>query len=127
MRILCLIALAALSGCASQPETASMSETPAPAAAPVAAPAPAAAASAEAAAEASDSDEYKPPVGYKRKVENGQVIYCTKVTVLGSRFPKDDCRTQQQLRDMELQNAINRTNVEQSRRVCSSAAGCGNP
>jgi hypothetical protein len=46
--------------------------------------------------------------------------------VLGSRFPKDDCRTASQLRDMEVQKEAMRGEIGQKNSVCSSAAGCAN-
>jgi len=57
---------------------------------------------------------------------NGDQVYCTKVVVLGSRFPKEDCRTEAQLRDMEAQKASMRTEMGQKGAVCASSNGaCG--
>lgn len=75
---------------------------------------------------AEDDKPFKPPQGYKAKRVNGEQVYCTKVVVLGSRFPKEDCRTQAQLRDLEAQKASMRGGMDQSNRVCASAAGCAN-
>lgn len=69
---------------------------------------------------------FKPPQGYRAKRVNGEQVYCTKVVVLGSRFPKEDCRTAAQLRDLEAQKASMRGGMDQSNRVCASAAGCAN-
>lgn len=74
--------------------------------------------------EAQDEKPFKPPQGYRAKRVNGEQVYCTKVVVLGSRFAKEDCRTQAQLRDLEAQKASMRGGMDQSNRVCASAAGC---
>jgi hypothetical protein len=91
-------------------------------------PAPAQANSTEAAAKGAEADKpFKPPTGYRAKRVNGNEVYCTKVTVLGSRFPKEDCRTEAQLRDLEAQKASMRGEMEQKNKLCSSSAGgaCG--
>lgn len=75
---------------------------------------------------AEEEKPFKPPQGYRAKRVNGEQVYCTKVVVLGSRFPKEDCRTQAQLRDLEAQKASMRGGMDQSNRVCASAAGCAN-
>ena len=69
---------------------------------------------------------FKPPTGYRPKRVNGEQVYCTKVVVLGSRFPKEDCRTEAQLRDIEAQKASMRTEMDQIKHVCTSSAGCAN-
>jgi hypothetical protein len=69
---------------------------------------------------------FKPPQGYRPKRVNGEQVYCTKVVVLGSRFPKEDCRTEAQLRDIEAQKASMRTEMDQIKHVCASSAGCAN-
>jgi hypothetical protein len=71
-----------------------------------------------------DDKPFKPPQGYRPKRVNGEQVYCTKVVVLGSRFPKEDCRTEGQLRDIEAQKASMRTEMDQIKHVCSSSAGC---
>lgn len=75
---------------------------------------------------AEDDKPFKPPQGYRAKRVNGEQVYCTKVVVLGSRFPKEDCRTEAQLRDIEAQKASMRTEMDQIKHVCTSAAGCAN-
>jgi hypothetical protein len=73
-----------------------------------------------------DTKRFKPPAGYRPKRLNGEQVYCTKIVVLGSRFPKEDCRTEAELRDLirsreEMRNDMNRT-----RAVCASNNGaCG--
>ncbi len=120
MRLFCLFAAACLAACSSQP--ANESEVPAPR---LAAETVSPATPANGVVAATDEDEFKPPAGYKRRVEDGQVVYCAKIVVLGSRFPKDDCRTQAQLREMEMQKADARNSLDQSRAVCSAPGACG--
>lgn len=121
MRILCLATLVALSGCSSVPpqQTANLPQLASTSAPPKTAPA----ASPSTVALA----QFEPPAGYKKREENGQVFYCTKVVVLGSRFAKTDCRTQKELEDLELQKASMRGEMDQRKNVCGSAAGCANP
>lgn len=122
MRILCLIVLAVLSGgCSSQPQTASTL-------APATTPALANAASTEStAAKATTPSEFNPPAGYRKREENGRVFYCAKLKVLGTRFAKEDCRTQRELEDLEQQKASMRGEMDQRKGVCTSAVGCANP
>ena len=71
-----------------------------------------------------DNKPFKPPTGYRPKRVNGDQVYCTKIVVLGSRFPKEDCRTEAQLRDIEAQKASMRGEMDQRNHQCTSAAGC---
>ena len=126
MRILCLVALAVLSGCASQSQTAA---TSAPAAKTAVAEASevkdAAPTSAQLAA--AEKKEFVPPPGYRERLEDGITYYCAKIVVLGSRFAKDDCHTQSELEEMEVQKASMRGNMTQRNGVCGSTGGCGAP
>jgi hypothetical protein len=130
MRILIVTALIALAGCASQngAGTVSPAASDAPAQAveaPVAQVASTQPASATTAAEDAEA-VFQPPPGYKRRPDMGENIYCTKITVLGSRFPKDDCRSEAELRDLIMQRGSARGEMEQRRNVCTTAAGCAN-
>jgi hypothetical protein len=129
MRLLTFAALLVLAGCASQngAGTATPAAANAPAQAgeaPVAqvASTPAAGATADAQPEA----VFQPPPGYKRRPDMGPNIYCTKIKVLGSRFPKDDCRTETELRDIANQRAAGRGEMDSRGRVCSGGGACQN-
>ena len=77
-------------------------------------------------APAEEPKGFKPPPGYRAKRVNGEKVYCTKIVVLGSRFAKEDCRSESQLRDLEAQKASMRGEMDQKNRVCASANGaCG--
>jgi hypothetical protein len=53
-------------------------------------------------------------------------VYCAKIVVLGSRFPKEDCRTEYDLRQLALRKQEMRRDVDASRAICASANGaCG--
>jgi 2-oxoglutarate dehydrogenase E2 component (dihydrolipoamide succinyltransferase) len=131
MRILLILAMAGLAACSTAP-TESVSDQPAAAPAPAAAaaPAPAAAPSAPAspaaaaAPAAQEEAEWRPPAGYKARVENGNRVYCRKTTVLGSRFAKDVCMTEAQLRDFEQSNEGMRQNKDQTSRMCAGGGAC---
>jgi hypothetical protein len=129
MRILLLLALATLAGCSSTPadpvsEQAAPTAAPAAPAAAPAAPAPAASAVSPAPAAAAEEGEFRPPAGYKARVENGSKVYCRKTTVLGSRFAKDVCMTEAQLRDFESSNEGMRQNKDQTSRMCAGGGAC---
>jgi hypothetical protein len=74
---------------------------------------------------ADDGKPFKPPTGYRAKRVNGNQVYCTKVVVLGSRFPKEDCRTEAQLRDLAVQKEAMRGEMDQRNKVCSGQGACG--
>jgi len=76
-------------------------------------------------AAAADDKPFKPPTGYRAKRVNGNQVYCMKVVVLGSRFPKEDCRTEAQLRDLEAQKASMRGEMGQKGAICSGQGACG--
>jgi hypothetical protein len=117
MRILYLGALAILAGCASPPAAESPPKQAA-ALASAAEPAPAAAAAPAA------KREFTPPSGYKKRVANGQTIYCAKIMVLGSRFPQEDCRSQSELEDMEMLKQGMRSEMNRRQAICGSATAC---
>jgi hypothetical protein len=130
MRIVVTMALAVVAATAAwadEPSTPeAKSETAAEAAADQPA-APAQANSTEATTKAAAEEEkpFKPPSGYRAKRVNGMEVYCTKIVVLGSRFPKEDCRTEAQLRDLEAQKGSMRGEMDQKKAICSGAGACG--
>lgn len=68
----------------------------------------------------------KPPAGYKPKRINGEQVWCAKLVVLGSRFPKEDCRNEAQLRELIRTRESMRTDMESRSRTCTSDnGGCG--
>jgi hypothetical protein len=66
--------------------------------------------------------EYKPPSGYKKTKVNskGEVTYCKKEQVIGTRFPKTYCYTQMQLEQLESQNEEVRRDVSKSQQTQGS-------
>jgi hypothetical protein len=68
----------------------------------------------------------RPPAGYRPKRVNGEQVWCAKLVVLGSRFPKEDCRNEAELRELIRTRESMRTDMEQRLRTCSSNNGaCG--
>ena len=121
MRVLCVAALMVLAGCASAPRDAE----PALASATTAA-ASSTSAQLNTAAEASEQQAFKPPPGFKARIVDWSVVYCKKTPVLGSRFPKEMCMTEAQLKDHMATNESMRQNKDQASRICSNPAACGN-
>src|SRR5262245_11915743 len=66
----------------------------------------------------------RPPQGYRPKRVNGEQVWCAKVTVMGSKFAKEDCRNEAELRELIRTRESMRTDMEQRTRVCASAGGC---
>jgi hypothetical protein len=112
MRLVVLTALIVTAGCASQAtapdQAASAGNTEAT----------------QAAASSSAEGGFNIPPGYRKRPDKGPDVYCAKMVVLGSRFPKEDCRTEQQLRDLEEQKAAMRGEMGQRMGVCASANPC---
>ena len=73
-------------------------------------------------ADTKEEKRFKPPAGYKPKRVNGEQVYCQKTVILGSKFPKEDCRTEAQLRDMVRSRAAMREDLGRGR-ACSGG-GC---
>ena len=66
-------------------------------------------------AETSDDRPFKPPAGYKSKRIDGRQVWCTKTVILGSKFPKEDCRTEAQLREIIRSRASMREELGRGR------------
>jgi|SoiMethySBSTD1v2_1073268.scaffolds.fasta_scaffold900165_1 hypothetical protein len=66
----------------------------------------------------------RPPAGYKPRRVNGQQVWCAKLVVLGSKFPKEDCRNEAELRELIRVRESMRTDMEQRTRTCTSSGGC---
>jgi hypothetical protein len=131
MRTLILIVLA-VSAAASNPSIADA--PPANATAPAAKPSvsdeskapatePNAAAKTEPQAQATDSEQraFKPPPGFKAKILDWGIVYCKKMPVLGSRFPKDVCMSEAELKEYLANNDAMRRDKDQASRICTGA------
>jgi hypothetical protein len=66
--------------------------------------------------------QFKPPAGYKVKILEWDIVYCRKTPVLGSRFPKEICMTEAELKEHMAANEEMRRNKDQSSRVCAGTA-----
>jgi hypothetical protein len=120
MRTLVLAGLCILGGCGTAPpEAAPVAPSPALAANPTtqnAAP--------QTAAPADEKEEFKPPAGYKTKIAGWEVVYCTKTAVLGTRFKKELCMNEAELKAHMARNEEMRDDLREVGKVCSQAAGC---
>jgi hypothetical protein len=72
-----------------------------------------------------DSKPFKPPAGYKPKRVNGELVYCNKTVILGSKFPVVDCRNEAQLREMARTNRAMRDDLNRGR-ACAGGACSAN-
>lgn len=122
---LMLLATVAVADEPSAPETKTETQTEAtatqvPTETPAAQPA-----ETETTAKAETSEEeiaFKPLPGYRPKRVNGAQVWCQKTVVLGSKFPKEDCRTEAQMRELIRSRQSMREDLGQ-RRPCSGG-GC---
>lgn len=69
--------------------------------------------------------DFKAPAGYKMKMAGTRTLYCKKTTVLGTRFPREVCMTEAQLKDHLATNDSMRREKDQSSRICDNPATCG--
>jgi hypothetical protein len=110
---------------AAEAEASKTEAVAAPADKPAAPPTAAEAAADATVAKAQEEErEFKPPPGYRPKRVNGEQVYCSKVVVLGSRFAKEDCRTEAQLRELADRREEMRGDMEQRSRVCAGGGAC---
>jgi hypothetical protein len=65
---------------------------------------------------------FKPLPGYRPKRIDGAQVWCQKTAVLGSKFPKEDCRTEAEMRELIRSRQSMRQDLDQ-RRPCSGD-GC---
>jgi hypothetical protein len=73
-------------------------------------------------ADAKAERPFKPPAGYKMKRLNGEQVWCQKTVILGSKFPKEDCRTEAQLREIARSRSSMREDLSRGR-TCTGE-GC---
>jgi hypothetical protein len=118
--------MVAASAWADEPKAPDAKATEATAQTPAAQPAAASDSATAAVAPADKQVALKPPAGYKPKRINGEQVWCAKLVVLGSKFPKEDCRNEAQLRELIRTRESMRTDMESRSRTCSSDnGGCG--
>jgi hypothetical protein len=111
MRLFVLCSLMVMGGCAANPGPAPVSD--AAAASPPAAP-----------AEKASNLPLDLPPGFKPTRISGELFYCRKMVVLGSRFPKQLCLTEEQLKQHVAGTEEMKRNKDQISHVCTSTAGC---
>lgn len=67
---------------------------------------------------------YKPPHGYRMKIVGGEKMYCSKTVVVGSRFAKEICMTQEQLVDLKARETDVQRELSRGQTVCAGGSGC---
>jgi hypothetical protein len=67
----------------------------------------------------SEKPTFKPPAGFKVKIHDWGIVYCKKMPMLGSRFPKQVCMSEAQLRDYMATNEAMRRDKDQTSRICA--------
>jgi len=124
MRLFMLCSLIVMGGCAANPGPSPSSD--AAAASPQAAasaPAEATSPAAQPVAKASNLPFDLPP-GFKPTRISGELFYCRKMVVLGSRFPKQLCLNEDQLKDHMAKTEAMKRNKDEVSRLCTSKEGC---
>jgi hypothetical protein len=117
MRMLNLIALTVLAGCASQ-EPAKESLKPAQVATQRT-PAAAAVALAD-----EKTTTFKVPPGYRPRGKGDAMVYCRKDVMLGSRFPTESCYTKEQIAELEANSAASRREMQKGQICGASSSIC---
>ena len=130
MRLFVLWSLIVMGGCAANPgpspgSDAAAASPQAAASAPAAAPAATAAPSPAAQpAEKVSKVPFDLPAGFKPTRISGELFYCRKMVVLGSRFPKQLCLNEDQLKEHMAGIEAMKRNKDQVSNLCTSKAGC---
>jgi len=122
MRLFVLCCLIVMSGCAANPGPAPGSD--AAAASPQAATSAPAAAPSPAAQPAAQLSKVNLPPGFKPTRISGELFYCRKMVVLGSRFPKQLCLNEDQLKEHIEGNEAMKRNKDEVSRLCTTKDGC---
>lgn len=124
--ILPCIATLGLIACSSEPRQPEAGRVPVtqqtPPAAPTAAQAPAAQPST-----AAPGVPKKVLAGYKLRVKDGKKYYCTREAVLGSKFEKTICLTEEQVAEVEQRRQQQRDDLEKAQKACGGKMCTGNP
>ncbi len=79
----------------------------------------------EAVTEVKEDKPFKIPAGFRTKTRGEKTVYCRSDTVSGSRFAKEQCFTEEQLKKKAAENEAARQEMEKSLRVCSTTTTCG--
>jgi hypothetical protein len=124
MRLFVLCSLIVMGGCAANPGSSPGSDTAA--ASPQTAASASAAAPPSAAEPAAKVSKLPPdlPPGFKPTRISGELFYCRKMVVLGSRFPKQLCLNEDQLKEHIARQEAMKRNKDEVSRLCTTKEGC---
>jgi len=74
-------------------------------------------------AEAKDeTQELKPPPGFRTKKRGDKVLYCIKDSTVGTRFKTEKCYDEDQMKAYLLAREQNNRDFDQRRAICSACA-----
>jgi hypothetical protein len=118
-RLVCALALAAISAAALAQEKSTGAEESAADPAPDAVESPPAAE-----AKTAGAKEFTPPPGFKTKKSGKHILYCKKDSVVGTRFKTEKCLDEAQMRDYLIALAEQKRDIDRIRSTCASAAAC---
>ena len=77
-------------------------------------------------AAAQSDEDFVPPDGWLPKKRGKYTVYCRKdYNVRGTRFPAETCYDKTSIREMVMQENIDRERYDQLRRTCATATNCG--
>jgi hypothetical protein len=124
MRLFVLCSLIVMGGCAANPGSSPGSDTAA--ASPQTAASASGAAPPSAAEPAAKVSKLPPdlPPGFKPTRISGELFYCRKMVVLGSRFPKQLCLNEDQLKEHIARQEAMKRNKDEVSRLCTTKEGC---
>ncbi len=131
LAVVALVAIPSVSGAAEPQNTATAAPdkvaTPSNAQAAPTATENAAKAPVKPAAAAAKTEEWKPPLGYRKEKRDGVVVYCRRDVESGSRFSQKTCYTREDLEFVIARNKAASDELMRAGRVCSNPAACGSP
>jgi len=73
--------------------------------------------------DAPETEEFKPPPGFKTKKRGELVLYCIKDTTVGTRFKTEKCYNEDQVRDYLIAQQENKRDIDRIRSTCSTSVG----
>lgn len=68
--------------------------------------------------------EFEAPTGFVKKQRGKVVLYCKKDTEVGTRFKRETCYDEAQMKDYLLAREHNNRDFDQRRAICATPAVC---
>jgi hypothetical protein len=70
------------------------------------------------------TEQFKPPPGFRTKKFGDKVVYCKKEAAIGTRFKTEQCFDENQLKDYLLAQQQQQAEIDRMRAVCATATVC---